>query len=204
MSYDYSGSIKIIDKGGYPGAEQLLKDAADKFLSEDSAYEEEYTEFAESIFGGSVDICDEGDYDDVDSWDTFFSYICDNIISLSPDCEFDAYFFGTADSTGTCYGMRKFYKHCKAISIDCEMEESKYVKCPKCEWGTGVGFDEIEFGEEHECEDCGYTLSGEEVIDCLIEQGVIFLQKYNDDGTEAECISKDRELLKKMIMEILP
>lgn len=203
MSYEYGGSIKIIDKGGYPEAKQLLQDAADKCFKEEAASEEEYTEFIENMFMHSVDIYGSGGYDEVDSWDTFFICVCDNIISLSLDCEFDAYFFGTADATGTCYGMRKLYKNGQAICINCEMEESKFVKCPKCEWDAGPGFDRIEFGEEHECTECGYTLSGEEVVDSLIEQGVIYLQKYNNDGTEAECIYEDKGLLKKMVLEML-
>lgn len=205
MSYDYSGSIKIIDKGGYPEAEQLLKDAASKLLKEDECYEgEDYpelTELLESFYKDSTSFCDEGDFDDVESWNYLMKNICKMLIFTCPSCKFNAYYFGISDSTGNTWGMKQEYRNGKIIGLECENAETWNVSCPECEESV-VEYAELEFNKSYECYECEHVLEARDILEDLITKQILYLKNINEDGTEKDCLYWNSENLIDTILSL--
>ncbi len=166
MSYSYSGKIEL---KGLATEEDAIRNIISALIDDESSGFQEYKEEGYldllRLTATSVSIDGDGDFDEMDALKGIFINIAYEVTQIYPECHMKANFRGSSSSTGDTYIMNLELKdrHVKRIDIDGGEDD---VYCPECdEWMLSLG--DLEYGFEYECEECGYKLSEDEIIEML-------------------------------------
>lgn len=166
MHYSHVGEIKLT---GLPKGEDAIRNIIDKLMDDEDSgfqdYEENgYIELLKTS-PASISVDGDGDYDEMDALKSVFVNVIYEVTKIYPECHMKAHFRGTNSSTGDTYiiNLEMKNRHVKRIDMDGGEDD---VYCPECdEWITSFG--DLEFGFVYECDECGYTLTEDDIIEML-------------------------------------
>ena len=163
MHYEYFGTIWLSEARMNKTA---FSDVINDLLNEeDEKYHEYYNKYLENINSSSdiLNISGSGDFDDMEAMESALMMICDKIISTYPECSMESHYCGTnmASSTEWAYNIEYKNHHVKKFVIEGNQDG---IFCPECdEWVVSYG--SISFNTEYECDECGRTLTEEEILE---------------------------------------
>lgn len=169
MSYSYSGKI---DLNGLPMGEDAIGNVVAELMIDEDGCFNEYKDYFNhlKINTTSIYVDGDGDFEEMDALKSIFIDVAYEVTKKYQECYMKARFRGTNSSTGDAYIMNLEMKdrHVRRIDMDGGEED---IYCPECdEWILSLG--DLEFGYEYECDECGYKLSEDEIIDILEEMDV--------------------------------
>ena len=166
MYYSHVGEIKLF---GLSNSEDVIKRIIDELMDEEDSgfqdYKENgYLDLIESTHT-SISVEGDGDFDEMDALKSIFTDVIYKVTKIYPECHMKAHFRGTNSSTGDTYiiNLEMKDRHVKRIDMDGGEDD---IYCPECdEWI--ISFGDLEFGFDYECDECGYKLSEDEIIEML-------------------------------------
>lgn len=177
MRYEFNGSIWLSNMGKKKNA---FTDVVNELLNEPD-YDDYYNQYLEGIDFSSdyLTVYGSGDYDDMEAMKDLLMMICDKTISIFNDCSLKAHYCGSNMSSGTEWAFSVKYEnhHVKKFVIDASDD---HIFCPDCDECV-VSLGDFEFDTGYECDECGRTITEEEIMGEIIPE---WLEEYDIDASQ--------------------